>query len=149
MQHDIEQSVNEEFVLEGLKLTNLLVRNIDFSTDFAQSIEDKEIEQQRLERAQTEAQRRETEARGLAAAEIAQSGRREAGAHPAGRKPKRKGCAWSASKSRTTRRWSITSMSQNLSDNISIALVPSNSPFLFDFRSLRDAGLTAGVPGEN
>lgn len=29
---------------------------------------------------------------------------------------------------------------QNLSDNVNIALVPSNSPFLFDFESLARPG---------
>ncbi|MBC7814668.1 MAG: hypothetical protein H7175_26160, partial [Burkholderiales bacterium] len=31
---------------------------------------------------------------------------------------------------------------QNLSDNVQIALVPSNSPFLFDFDSLLSGGIT-------
>ena len=148
MQQEIELAVQREFGEEGLTLTNLLVRNIDFSTDFAQSIEEKEIEQQRLERAQTEAQRRETEAMGLANAEIARAeGEKQARILRAEAEAE----ALRLVSEQIENNPSLVDYLyvQNLSDNISIAVVPSNSPFLFDFRSLQEAGITNITPGEN
>ncbi len=146
MQRDVEESVSVEFAAEGLNLTNLLVRNIDFSTDFAQSIEDKEIEQQRLERAQTEAQRRETEARGLASAEIAKAeGEKEARILRAEAEAE----ALRLVSERIAENPSLIDYLyvQNLADNISLAVVPSDSPFLFDFRSLQEGGGLSPNPG--
>ncbi len=148
MQSDIELAVASEFREEGLKLTNLLVRNINFSRDFAQSIEDKEIEQQRLERAETEAQRRETEARGLANAAIAKA---------EGERTARILIAQAEAEALRLVSEQISDNPtlidylyvQNLSDNITIALVPSNSPFLFDFRGLREAGQSSVSQGDN
>ena len=148
MQRDIENAVLEKFAEEGLQLTNLLVRNINFSSDFAQSIEEKEIEQQRLERAQTEAQRRETEAVGLANAEIAKAeGEKQARILRAEAEAE----ALRLVSEQIANNPSLVDYLyvQNLSDNISIAIVPSNSPFLFDFRSLQDSGITTFTQGEN
>lgn len=148
MQRDIELAVTGEFEEEGLTLTNLLVRNIDFSDDFAQSIEEKEIEQQRLERAETEAQRRETEARGLANAEIAKA-EGEKAARILRAEAEAEALRLVSEQIENNPSLVDYLYVQNLADNINIALVPSNSPFLFDFRSLQEAGLGSISQGDN
>jgi regulator of protease activity HflC (stomatin/prohibitin superfamily) len=136
----IEDKVGESMQVEGLTLTSLLVRSIDFSEDFAASIEQKQIEEQTLQRARTKAERDRTEAGGQAdAAEEAARGRANARLIEA------------AAEAEALRLISDQIAANpnliqylyvaNLSDNVTFALLPSDSPFIFnvdDFTTLGD-----------
>ena len=68
---DIKSAISERFTRENLELTDLLVRDITFSPDFTNAIEQKVVAAQNLERAKTDADRAKTEAEGKANAVIA------------------------------------------------------------------------------
>jgi prohibitin 2 len=136
--NDIQAALAERFATENLELTDLLVRDITFSPEFTDAIEQKVVAEQNLERARTEAQRVEAEAAGRARAQVAE--------------------AQGDAESRTIRAGAEASALQlvseqiaanpgliqylyvqNLSDNVRLVLLPSSSPFLFDFESLSAA----------
>lgn len=133
--NDIEAVVETRFVKEHLELTDLLIRDITFSDAFTNAIEEKVVAEQNLARARTEAERARTEAQGRANAAIAAA----------------TGEAESIILRATAEAEALRVVSeeiaknpmliqylyvQNLSDNVSIALVPSNTPFLFDLGGL-------------
>jgi len=133
----IEESVRESFENEGLNLSNFLIRELNFSEDFAQSIERKEIEAQELQRAQTEAERVEAQARGQANARIEEA-RGEAESVRIQAQAQADALALISSQLAANPLLIQYEYIQNLSDNVSLALVPSNSPFLFDFNSIEN-----------
>ena len=134
----ISERISTEMKEQGLTLTSLLVRQINFNDAFAQSIEEKQIEEQKLQRARTEAERVRTEASGQAdAAEEAARGRANA----------RKIEAEAEAEALRVISQQIAANPNliqylyvaNLSDNVNFALLPSDSPFIFtvdDFTNL-------------
>lgn len=144
----IQDRVATRMEQEGLTLSSLLVRQIDFAEAFAQSIEEKQIEEQKLQRARTEAERVRTEAGGEAdAAEEAARGRANARLIEA---------AAEAEALRVISEQIAANPNliqylyvSNLSDNVSFALLPSDSPFIFnvdDFTQLGDDFVAPDVP---
>ncbi len=151
MELRMTERVTERFDAEGLILTDLLVRDISFSEQFRQAIEQKQIADQEAQRAQLQIRQRENEANQLRAQA---EGERDA------RIARAQGEAQSIVLQAQAEAEALRLVSeqiaanpsliqylyvQNLSDNVSIALVPTNSPFLFDFNSLAqpDADFTA------
>ncbi len=136
----ISEQVSARMQEQGLTLTSLLVRQIDFNDAFAQSIEEKQIEAQRLQRARTEAERVRTEAGGQAdAAEEAARGRANARKIEAEAEAEalRVISAQIAANPNLIQYLYVA----NLSDNVNFALLPSDSPFIFnvdDFTQLGD-----------
>ncbi len=127
---------------EGLTLTDVLVRDITFSDQFSASIEQAQIAQQESERARLIVQQREQEADQLRAEA---SGERDAEITRA------EGAAQATILQARAEAESLRLVSeqiaanpmliqyqyiQTLADNIRLALVPSDSPFLFDFNSV-------------
>jgi len=116
----MEETVRERFAREGLEVTDLLLREVTFSEQFTTAIEQAQVAEQDALRAQirvreTEQQARSTIIEAEANAESLRLISEQIAANPA----------------------LIQYLYvQNLSDNVGIALVPSNSPFLFDFDSL-------------
>jgi regulator of protease activity HflC (stomatin/prohibitin superfamily) len=145
MQRQIDERITTRLQESGIEVTDFLVRDINFSAEFIASIEAKQVEEQALQRAVTEAQRRRTEAQGLADADIerargvAESRLIEARAEAEALRLISQQIAANPSLIQYT-------YIQNLSDNVSIALVPSNSPFLFDFESLADPDANFTAP---
>lgn len=145
----ISTSVGERMQEEGLTLTSLLVRQIDFNDAFAQSIEEKQIEEQKLQRARTEAERVRTEAGGQAdAAEEAARGRANARLIEASAEAE----ALRVISNQIAANPNLIQYLYvaNLSDNVSFALLPSDSPFIFnvdDFAEL-DADFAAPETGD-
>jgi regulator of protease activity HflC (stomatin/prohibitin superfamily) len=141
----IDERITTRLQESGIEVTDFLVRDINFSAEFIASIEAKQVEEQALQRAVTEAQRRRTEAQGLADADIerargvAESRLIEARAEAEALRLISQQIAANPSLIQYT-------YIQNLSDNVSIALVPSNSPFLFDFESLADPDANFTAP---
>ncbi len=139
VQAEISERVTRQLAPEGIEINNLLVRDISFSSAFIDAIEAKQVEEQRLQRAETEAERVRTEARGQAEAEIerargdAESRRIRAAAEAEALRLVSEQIAANPNLLQYT-------YIQNLSDNVELALVPSNTPFLFDFDSFTQMG---------
>lgn len=135
--NDIQEALAVRFTEENLVLTDLLVRDINFSQEFTQAIEQKVVAEQNLARARTEAQRVEAEAQGQARAALA---RAEGDASAIEVRAQAEAEALRLVSQQISSNPSLIQYLyvQNLSDNVSIALVPTNSPFLFDFSSLAD-----------
>lgn len=141
----ISEQVSARMQEQGLTLTSLLVRQIDFNDAFAQSIEEKQIEEQKLQRARTEAERVRTEASGQAdAAEEAARGRANA------RKIEAEAEA-EALRVISNQIAANPNLIQylyvaNLSDNVSFALLPSDSPFIFNVDDFTELGADFAAP---
>ena len=141
----IAEVVAREMGKEGLTMTSLLVRQIEFNDSFAQSIEEKQIEEQKLQRARTEAERVRTEASGQAdAAEEAARGRANARLIEAEAEAE----ALRVISDQIAANPNLIQYLYvaNLSDNVSFALLPSNSPFIFNVDDFADLGADFSAP---
>jgi regulator of protease activity HflC (stomatin/prohibitin superfamily) len=127
---------------EGLILTDLLVRDITFSEEFAASIERAQIAEQEAQQARFRVQQRVQEAeqaRAVAEGERdAAIARAEGEAQSIVLRAQAEAEALRLVSEQIAANPALIQYQyiQQLADNISLALVPSNSPFLFDFESL-------------
>ncbi|MEZ4669594.1 MAG: prohibitin family protein [Anaerolineae bacterium] len=133
--NDIQEAVTDRFTLENLELSDFLVRDITFSPDFTNAIEQKVVAAQELERAKTEAQTAQTQAQGRANAAIA-AANGEAQSIEIRAKAQAEALRLVSEQIAANPSLIQYEYVQNLSDNVQLMLVPSNSPFLFDFNSL-------------
>jgi prohibitin 2 len=62
LQDAIQEEIRQDFEAQGLTLVQFLLRNISFSTEYAQAVEQKQIAQQNAERAKFLVQQQEQEA---------------------------------------------------------------------------------------
>jgi prohibitin 2 len=145
MEAEITATVKEEFAKEGIILTGLLIRAINFSDEFSIAIENKVIELQKLDQAKIEAERVQTQAMGEANAKIEQA-RGDAQAIIAKAEAQAKALELISAQIAANPSLIQYQYIQNLSDNVSLILVPTNSPFLFDMASLADANPNLVVP---
>ena len=130
---------------QGLTLTSLLVRQIDFNESFSQSIEEKQIEEQKLQRARTEAQRIRTEASGLAdGAEETARGRANARLIEA--EAEAKALRLISNQIAANPNLIQYLYVANLADNVTFALLPSNAPFIFNVDDFVDLGADFNAP---
>lgn len=150
-----EELLATRFAEEGLVMEDLLLRNVTFSDQFTAAIEQAQVAEQDARRAEI----RVREVEQLAQQEIARAeGERDAAIERA------RGEAQSIVIRAEAEAEALRLVSeqiaanpnliqylyvQNLSDNVNIALVPSNSPFLFDFASLGDANPDLNAPQTN
>jgi len=137
LENQVEEAIRTEFEDEGLSLSDFLIRELNFQEEFANSIERKEIAEQDLERALTEAQVAEEQARGRANAAIEEA-RGEADAVEIRAQAQARALALISEQIAANPLLVQYEYIQNLSDNVSLALIPSNSPFLFDFDSIEN-----------
>jgi prohibitin 1 len=135
--NDIQTALAARFAEENLELTDLLVRDITFSPEFTDAIEQKVVAEQNLERARTDAQRVEAEAAGRARAQVAEA---QGDAESRTIRAAAEAEALRLVSEQIAANPSLIQYMyvQNLSDNVRLILVPSSSPFLFDFNSLAD-----------
>jgi regulator of protease activity HflC (stomatin/prohibitin superfamily) len=123
---------------DGLEVVDVLIRNIVFSQEYVDSIEQKQVAQQqaleaqfRVEQRKQEAEQAREAARGKAdAAKIEAEGEAEA----------LRLINEQLTQNPALLQWRYI---ENLSDNVQLILLPSSSPFLFDLQSLIDS--TGGV----
>jgi regulator of protease activity HflC (stomatin/prohibitin superfamily) len=134
---DMQQVLTERFGREHLEMTDLQLRTINFSEEFTAAIEAKVVAEQQVEQAAREAQRRRTEAQGLADAEIT---RAEGDRQAAILRAQAQAEALRLVSEQIAANPALVQYLyvQNLSDNVNLALVPSNTPFLFDFNALME-----------
>lgn len=130
---------------DGLVVSDLLVRNITFSPQYAEAIEQAQVAAQESERARLQVQRilqeaeqARAEAQGLRDADIL---RAEGEAQATVLQAQAQAEALRLVSEQIAANPSLIQYQyiQNLSDNVEMVLVPSNSPFLFDFASLGEA----------
>jgi len=139
--NDLQVQIKEELAARmldrGFELTDVLLRNISFSEQFTQAIEDKQIEEQKLQQSQTAAQRRETEAKGNANAAI-ETARGEAEARLVQARAEAEGLRLISDQLAANPNLLQYIYIQALAPDIKLALIPSNTPFLFDSSTFTD-----------
>src|SRR5690606_33817879 len=135
---EIEDLMRQRMESEGLNLSNLIIHNVSFSEDFAEAIERRAIAEQERLRALDGAERLRVQAAGAREAEIA---RAEGEAQTIILRAQAQAEALRLVSEQLAANRSLIQYEyiQNLADNIRLALVPTNSPFLFDFNSLAEA----------
>jgi len=142
LEDEIQLILSESMAREGLLLTDFVVRDIAFSPEFAASIEQAQIAQQETEQARLRVQQREQEAEQV---RVQAGGQRDAAIARA------EGEAQSIILRAQAEAEALRLVSQQiaanplliqyqyiqtLGPNVSLAIIPSDSPFLFDFESI-------------
>jgi regulator of protease activity HflC (stomatin/prohibitin superfamily) len=137
LQQDVQKTIAEELSDEGITLSAFLIRKVTFSTEYSQAVEQKQIADQRRQQAEQESERLRIQAKGEADAQKTRAQgeadailiRAEAEAEALkllnavlGENP-------------ALIQWRYI---DELADNISMILLPSNSPFLFDLQTLME-----------
>lgn len=135
LEDEMEQAIRDEFAQEGLQLTDALIRSLTFSDEFVQAIEEKVTEQQSLQRAEIAQERIRVEAEAEANAAIE---RARGNAESIIIEAEAQAQALALISEQIAANPSLIQYEyiQRLSDNISMILLPSDSPFLFDFNSI-------------
>lgn len=131
VQQDIEDRVTAALGAEGFTVVEVLLREINFSPDFIEAIEQRQVAELDRDRASIEAERVRIEAQGRADAAIEEA-RGEAEAirvrAQADAEALRLVSEQIAANPNLIQYLYVT----ELSDNVNLALVPSSSPFIFD-----------------
>jgi prohibitin 2 len=145
MELQIQTQLGERFTNEGLLLSDVLVRDINFSDLFTAAIEQAQIAEQESERArlrvqqiQQEAEQARAQAEGQRDAAIA---RAEGDAQSIILRAQAQAEALRLVSEQIAANPALIQYEyiQNLSDNVNLVLVPANSPFLFDLESITNA----------
>lgn len=152
----IREVLESRFAEEGLLVTDFLIRDIQFSEEYARSVEQKQIAEQDRLRALQEADRLRVQAQGQRDAAVYQAeGQRLSAIERANGEAE--AIRIRAQAEAEALRLINEQISQNpaliqwryietLSDNVGLIIVPSNTPFLFDLASLLEqTGLS--LPG--
>jgi len=142
MQTAIHDRLTQSLSDEGFMLVDLVVRNITFSDQFTQAIEAKQSAQQQAEQAaiivdqrRREADQLREQAAGQRDAAIAQA-QGDAQSIILRAQAQAEGLRLVSQQIAANPSLIQYLYIQNLSDNVRMILVPSNSPYLFDFNSL-------------
>jgi regulator of protease activity HflC (stomatin/prohibitin superfamily) len=148
MQEEINEVMAVELAREGLMLNTLDVRGLSFSEQFRQAIEERITAEQRAQQARFVVQQREQEAEQArvtaAGARDAAVARAEGEARSIILRAEAEAQALRLVSEQLAANPSLIQYQyvQNLSDNVQLVMVPSNTPFLFDTASL-------GIPNPN
>lgn len=142
LENQIESELTGAFETQGFLLTEVLIRDISFSTEFTQAIEQKQIAQQQAEQAKfrvqqalQEAEKARVDAQGQAdSAVIAAEG--EGKSITIRAQAQSEGLALInqvLSQNPNLLQWQYINQ---LSDQVKLIIIPSNSPFLFNLQDL-------------
>jgi regulator of protease activity HflC (stomatin/prohibitin superfamily) len=154
VQSDTTDALGPKFNEEGFVLVDLLIRDVTFSTEFADAVERKQIAEQEAQRAVflvqeqgQEAERARVEAQGLADAEAIRA-EGEARAIEIRAKAEAEGLRLINQQISQNPNLIQFRYIQELGDNVELIIIPSNSPFLFDTQSLlsQSGGTSVTVP---
>jgi regulator of protease activity HflC (stomatin/prohibitin superfamily) len=142
----IREGIETRFSEEGLGITDFLIRDIQFSTEYSQSVEQKQIAEQDRLRAEQEADRLRVQAQGSRDAAVfeAEGQRLSSIERATGEAEAIRIRAQAEAEALALIREQIDQSPNllqwryidTLSDNVSLMLLPSNSPFIFDFTGL-------------
>jgi regulator of protease activity HflC (stomatin/prohibitin superfamily) len=150
--NNAEELLVVAFAEEGIILEELLLRDVTFSDQFTNAIEQAQVAEQDARRAEIRVREVEQEAQqNIARAEgerDAQIERARGEAEATVIRAQAEAEALRLVSEQIAANPSLIQYEyvQNLSDNVNIALVPSNSPFLFDFDSLAEPNANLDVP---
>jgi regulator of protease activity HflC (stomatin/prohibitin superfamily) len=131
MQTGIEEGLRTQIEARGFFLNNVLVRNITFSEEFADAIEQKQIAEQNLEKSRTQAEQNRTEAKGRADAVI-ETARGDAESTLVRARANAEALRLVSEQIAANPNLIQYVYIQTLADNIRLAIIPSNTPFLFN-----------------
>lgn len=154
LEGQITDTLRPELASEGFLLTDVLIRNISFSEQFTDSIEQKQIADQeaqraafRVQQAQQEAQQARVEAQGRADSRvIAAEGEAEAIVLRAQAEAEGLGLLNEVLQNNPNLiQWQYVN---ELTDQVELLVIPSNSPFLFDLDQFSGPSGTPLVPTE-
>lgn len=144
LETEINDDLRDKYAREGFLLTEVLIRDIEFSEEFANAIEQKQIAEQEARRAAFRVQQAEQEAE---QARVEAQGRADAAVIAAEGQAKAIVLKGEADAKALDLINEILSKNPNLiqyeyinrlGDKVQIILLPSNSPFLFDIESMLD-----------
>lgn len=142
---NIKEDLTAALDRNGIQVAELLVPRINFSEQFTEAIERKQIAEQELQRAVTEAERARTEAGGRADAAI-EAARGEAESIRVRAQAEADALALVSEQIAANPNLIQYTYIQQVAPNIRLALIPSNSPFLFDPSSFTELGADFSVP---
>jgi regulator of protease activity HflC (stomatin/prohibitin superfamily) len=138
IQTAVEEAIRERFEKEGLLLLSFDIRNVNFTEEYARSIEQKQIAQQQaeqmqfiLQREEREAERKQVEAEGVKEAAIIRA-RGEA-----------ESLRLINEQLADNDRLLVYRYIDKLSPNVQVMLLPSGSPFIVDLQQLMGQGQAA------
>lgn len=139
VQDEIERRVVEELGEEGFTIIDILLREINFSTEFINAIEQRQVAELDRDRAAVEAETARIKAGGLADARIEEA-RGEAEAIRIQAAAEAEALRLVSEQIATNPNLIQYTYITELGDNVSLILLPSNSPFIFDAASFTDLG---------
>ena len=139
------QLVSTEMKSQGLTLTSLLIRQIEFTKEFSQSIENKQIATQNQQRETIEKERRIIEASGRADA-AEQEARGRANARLIEAQAEAQALRVISDQIAANPNLIQYLYVANLSDNVSFALLPANAPFIFSVDDFTNLGADFEAP---
>lgn len=154
IQESIEETTRNRLEEEGFEVSDLIIRNVTFSNEeFAQSIERVQIAERqaqeaafRVQQEQQEAERVRVRAQGARDAEIARAEGEAEGIRLLAQ-AQAEALALVSEQLAANPLLIQYEYIRNLADNVGIALVPSNSPFLFDIESLTNSVTAPAASG--
>lgn len=139
VQQEIERLVTNQLAEEGFTVIQILLREINFSEDFIQAIEQRQVAELERDRASIVAETVRIEAEGRAQAAI-ETARGEAEAVRINAQAEAEALRLVSEQIAANPNLVQYLYVTTLSDNVNIALVPSTSPFLFDASSFTQMG---------
>jgi regulator of protease activity HflC (stomatin/prohibitin superfamily) len=145
IQAKIEDTLAPLFKDNGLVLQSMLLREITFSEEYINAIEARQVAEQQAQQAKQEAERKRTIAQGDADAAVTTAkGKAEATIIQAEAEAKALELVSQQLKANPLLvQWRYI---ERLAGNITLALIPSNSPYLFDINSLISAAGGSAEP---
>lgn len=139
IQTDMKDRAEKRLGSEGFTVIDVLVREVNFSPDFINAIEQRQVAALDRDRAQVEAETARIEASGQANARIEQA-RGEAEATRVQAEADADALRVVSEQIAANPNLIQYKYITQLSDNVKVVLIPSNSPFLFDSSSFVDVG---------
>lgn len=144
LEQKIEEGVKELIDPEGFQLTNVLIRNITFSPEYVDSIEQKQVAQQQAQEAEFRVREKQQEAEQVKA--LAEGDKQAAITRAEGEARALELINEQIVQNPALIQWRYI---EELGDNVQIIIIPSNSPFLFDLESLiQQTGIAVPAPAE-
>lgn len=145
VQAEIERRARIELGEEGFTVVEVLLNEINFSTDFINAIEQRQVAELERDRASVQAETARIEAGGRADARIEEA-RGEAEAVRIQAEAEAEALRLVSQQIAANPNLIQYTYINQLSDNVSVVLVPTNSPFLFDAATFTDLGSDFEAP---
>lgn len=145
VQAEIERQAAIQLGAEGFTVVQVLLNEINFSDDFIQAIENRQVAELERDRAEVQAETTRIEAGGRADARIEEA-RGEAEAVRIQAQAEAEALRLVSEQIAANPNLIQYTYINQLSDNVSVVLVPTNSPFLFDASTFTDLGAEFEAP---